>query len=66
MAWFNNLMEKDEFRSVAQIITEGKGPDSLKVIIFYREEIFLMKEVNVLAEAASYPCNSKLIYSFST
>ncbi|CAB3999459.1 Methionine--tRNA ligase, cytoplasmic [Paramuricea clavata] len=30
MAWFNNLMQKDEFSSISQIITEGKGPESFK------------------------------------
>jgi hypothetical protein len=27
-------MQKDEFSSISQIITEGKGPESFKVIVF--------------------------------
>jgi hypothetical protein len=33
MTWFNNLMQKDEFSSVSQIVTEGKGPESFKVMV---------------------------------
>ena len=31
MAWFNNLMSREEFSSSVQSVTEGKGLDSFKV-----------------------------------
>ena len=33
MAWFNNLMSREEFSSSVKAIMEGKGIDSFKVII---------------------------------
>lgn len=48
MAWFNNLMQRDEFFSVSHAITEGKGPGIFRVILILEIRKLYIDDPSVL------------------